>query len=353
MKTNFLSFAGRPGLYVSLALCGLFFVNCSNDDDSTPPTYEFEEEFQNIGELPELSDEDPEITEPDLGSVNQSEETQAVLADFEDGGELSAETQASIDAVDDFSAGLSAEAQQEAQTLTNERIEEIMAMTQFDGDLAALETSLEDIPAEIAALLPSLTFSADFEANSFVALNKTGILDLDLKNLVANHSGGPCEEAAQEAYDEAIAPAITARDAQLATIEANYQRRLGEAETRATTRQANVDEAYETYKAELTATAKEILAVAASVEGNDAQLAETIRVYALIFTVKASSVLSTWYTETTTLVETLEADEKALVETIRDDKAAEVQTNFKEIEDEATAILNAALNSCHNQGSGS
>ncbi|MDT0642290.1 hypothetical protein RM553_05530 [Zunongwangia sp. F363] len=356
MKINFLSSAGRPGLYVSLALAGLLFVNCSKDDD-TPPTYDFEDQFEDLEELETVEDEDPEITEPDTGGIEESEKTTAIVADLGDGsGDVSAETQASLDAVENFSAGFSTEAKAEADALDANRAEEILNMTGLEGDLAAVATSLEDAPAEVLELLPSVDFGADLE--TFSVFNESVLKgfegDFSTKNTFSqSQQSGPCFEAAQEAYDEAMAPAITKRQENIATIEANYQRRLGEAEARTTSRQANVDTAYDTYFNSLLSGATNLINYADSIEGDSPALASNIRSFALIYLVQASSNLTRWYNAASQKLEDKEAVEKQTAEGLRDTRTAEVEAKFAAIKATADAKLTAASNNCHNQGSGS
>ena len=137
MKFTFTKSLKRPVLYVGLVFAGLCLTNCNNDDDNTPEEFEFGEEFNDIGEMPELNIEEITLEEVDLGDVEQSEETANVLAELEAGGELSAETQEKINTADNFAATLSSEVQNEATNLTEARIDEILAMESLDGDLAA------------------------------------------------------------------------------------------------------------------------------------------------------------------------------------------------------------------------
>ena len=353
MKTNFLRSAGRPGLYVSLALAGLFFVNCSKDDD-TPPTYDFEDQFEDLEEMPGVSDEDPEITEPDTGKIEESAKTTAVIADLGDGsGDLSAETQASLNAVEDFGASLSAEVQAEANSLDAARVDEILNMTDIDGDLATLEASLDNAPAAVLELLPTVDFGADLGTSSvfITELLKSGLGAKELATTM--QQSGPCYTAAQNAYDEAMAPAIAKRQENLGIIDANYQRRLGEAETRAADRLTAVDAARDSYAEYIKNGTTDLLALAGSIEDTDADLAEILRTYALIFVVQGSSSLTTWYASATQKIADKEVAEKQTAENLKIQKTADVEVKFAEIKATADAKLQAAYTNCHNQGSGS
>ena len=353
---KFLRSAGRPGLYVSLALAGLLFINCSKDDDG-PTEYDFEDQFEELEELETVEDEDPEITEPDTGGLEQSEATTAIIADLGDGsGDVSAETQASLDAVDTFSNDFSEDVEAEATALDATRVEEILNMSEFDGALAEVEASLEDAPAEILELLPVIDFGSAVEATSSVqgSAFKGSEFDLDLKNVVSQANGsGPCFEAAQDAYDEAMAPAIAKRQENLDVIEANYQRRVGEAETRAADRQEVVNASYETfYDAILDATVN-LLNYADAIEDTAPSQATVIRKSALNYIVQATKNLNAWYVSASQLVDQFEAAEKERAEELKEQRTAQVEANFAEIKAEADAILQAAYADCHNQGGAS
>lgn len=352
--TRFLKPMTRGMCIAFVLLTSLTLTNCSKDDDNPPEEYEFGQEFEDIGDLPDLEDEDPEFTEPDLGAVEESEATTNAVADLQDGGDLSAETQASVNAVADFSQDFSAAVETESANLSDDRIEEIMNASELDADLSALADDLENVPDEVAALLPNMTFIFPTEtAGMAMARSFTGG-DLDLTKIrtVAQAQEGPCFDAAKAAYDDAMEEPIQKRDEQLATIEANYQRRLDEADTRYNDRQANIDEAYADYKAQLILTAKNILAAAVAVQDSDPDLAETIRDFALIYTVKSFKVLNNWYTQTSEYLVTVQDQEIATIEEIKAEREATVNSNFEEIKADAQAALQEAYSQCHNQGSG-
>ncbi|TRO64262.1 hypothetical protein [Christiangramia sabulilitoris] len=354
MNIKFLRSAGRPGLYVSLALAGLLFVNCSKDDD-TPPVYDFENEFEDLEELESVEDADPAITEPETGSVQESAVTTAVLADLGDGsGDVSAETQASLDAVESFGAGLSADAQAEADALDATRAEEILNLTDLGSVLSGVEASLDNAPAAVLELLPTIQFGAATTSAVFNVEFLKGFEGVDSKNSVDGvQQSSSCFEAAQKAYDDAMAPVIAKRQENLGIIDANYQRRLGEAEDRAVARLAAVDAAYDTYYNYILNTTIALLNYADAVEGTSPEFAANIRTYALIFIVQGSSNLTAWYAMATQAIVDAEAAEKQTAETLKTQRSAEVEARFAAIKAVADAKLTAAFNNCHNQGAAS
>ena len=99
-KMNLFTPAKKTAFYAGVFVLGLSLTNCSNDDDNTPEEFEFEEQFEDIGEMPDLNIEEITLEEVDLGGVEQSEATANVLSDLEAGGELSADTQANLNTAD-------------------------------------------------------------------------------------------------------------------------------------------------------------------------------------------------------------------------------------------------------------
>src|SRR5690606_19509819 len=133
--------------YFCMLFISLLFVNCSNDDDAAPPTFSFEEEFDDIDDLPEVTDEDPATPDPDAGKVADSEETLALVADIMGAGteaEVAAETKASLTAVNNFTLTQPAAVAEAAETLDEEAVDAILDLTEdLEGPLADLETALE------------------------------------------------------------------------------------------------------------------------------------------------------------------------------------------------------------------
>ncbi|GAB2767871.1 hypothetical protein GCM10010465_11370 [Actinomadura fibrosa] len=325
--------------------------NCSTKDLEYIDPYEFvSDDFEDIGEMPPVEDQDPEFTAPALGSVQNSAATQAIITDLGSGG-LSTETQASLTALQNFSATLPAGVAAEAQALTEAQITAIMSTENFDGELANLESLLDDLPAEIAALLPSIQFTADYTGTASAAADAP--FNTSFRRLaVAQAVTGPCAEAVQEAYAIVMEELTTTRDAQLASIQANYTRRLTEADARYESRLATLNADYDTYKAELTAVAVDLLQLAVALETTEPAIADQLKLAALIYAVEASSSLTAWYTAAVNLLEQKRTEEKAAVLTIKEALTATVNANFAALKAEADAALQQALNNCHNQGSG-
>jgi vacuolar-type H+-ATPase subunit H len=348
MKLTITNFLARPALYVSLVFAGLTLTNCSNDDDNTPEEFEFEEQFEDIGEMPELNIEEITLEEVDLGGVEQSEATANVLSDLEAGGDLSAETQTNLNTADNFAASLSAGVQDEAANLTDARIDEILAMSSLDGDLAAAATALENAPADVLALLPAINFSADFDTAT--AQTRNGI-DLDSKDEFSEaFQEGPCYDAANDAFDAALEEPAATLATQLEEI-TNYENdKVSNVNTMKESAETNISEATATYLAEIATASKALLAYAQATD-DDARAA-ALRNYAVLYLIKGKSDVSKWNSAATALVAQRLTENLARITAQILNLENTANGNFEQIRTRALTVLNTALNTCHNQGGG-
>ncbi|MDT0650326.1 hypothetical protein [Autumnicola edwardsiae] len=354
MKTQFTHFYRRSSYFACLLFISLLLFNCSKDDDNpTPEVPEFEEEFEDGEDLPELEDEDPEIVEPETGGVDNSAATQAVVDDLGgDDGEVSEETEASLNAVGSLSDSYSEEVNQTAESLDEDSVEEILNTEDLEGALGDLEQSLNDLPEEVAALMPQINYTADFNRAVAAALQKSS-LNISDSYPMSQAVNGPCADAARDGYDARIETLTSQRDAQLATINSNYTRRVEEAGPRYETRLEKLNEDRSAYRADLKATAVSLITAANQFAANDrAVMAKQIRTLALIFTVKSQSSLKEWFNAANTVLSEKRAEEEATALSLQEEKTEIAETNFNTSKAAADALLNSRLNRCHNQGSG-
>jgi len=347
MRKKITIFTKKNFRFLGFALFTLLLVNCSKDDD--PVTFEFDE-FDNLSELPELEDPDPEFTDPDLGSVEASDATQLMLTDFQDGsGDLDDTTKNNLTAVSDFSDGLTTNFEAEAQALDAAGIDAILNASELTGDLAALAAELDPLPASVAALFPAIAFTDDYNRAQQEQM-KAGIVINDLKlDLMSQATEGPCYDAALAAYTEAMKTTIETKDAQTIDVNTNYNTRVTDADTRYTSRLAALD----AYNVDIKDAAVAILAYSDSIKDSDADLAATLRNFALFYVVNSYTMLDTFQTEATSLLTDTKTTELASIETIKTEQIQSIQSNFDVVKAEADALLTAANNNCHNQGSGS
>ena len=143
---------------------------------------------------------------------------------------------------------------------------------------------------------------------------------------------------------------IATRDEQLATVDANYSRRTGEADTRYNTRMTALDTKYADYKANTKQTALDLLGIADQV--SDTGLAEKIRTLTLLYVVQGHKALKNWYTAASNLIATYRDNEKTKLQEIKDERQTAVRGNFDALKAKAQEALNKAYSKCHNQGSG-
>ncbi|WP_034919485.1 hypothetical protein [Gillisia sp. CAL575] len=349
MKTNFTNFPQNTIKFFALAIFALLLVNCSNDDGA-PEVFEFKE-FENLSEMPDVDDPEIEFAEPDLGSVNESEATKAMIADFESGsGDLSDATKENLTAVGNFSDGLTTDFQDEAQALDAAKIEELLNATELTGDYAALAAELETLPASVAALFPTIAFSADY--NRAQDLTKEGIVINDLMaNLMSQAGTGPCFDIALASYNKAMEAPIAKRDEQLNTFSSNLESRLVTVIARFDDRQTNLHTIVDNYRSLASSISTALLGYANSADDNDLKL--QLRQFALLNTIQSRTVINEFEKEATDLIEDRQIEETETVENRNNETIEEVNSNFDAVKAEADALLTAAYAKCHNQGSGS
>jgi hypothetical protein len=345
MKTN--SFFKKGLKMVFFIALSVAVTNCSKDDD-TPPVFDFEEDFKDLPEMEEVEVEEPAVVEPDLGGVEESEATKNVLADLQDGGDTSAETQQNIQAVNDFTATLSDEVKQEAAALDAAKVTEILNSDNLSGNAAEAAQALENAPDEVKALMPTINFSIDFNTSQ-VAVND-GIVAFNKAAESTKQQASTCQEKAEEAFDKAMAPAIQKRadeEAKVSDWEANA---IANVEIREQNRSANLAAGLETYKESVTQTVNDLLAFADSLPDDQADLEETVRNLAYLYTVDASAKINEWFTKATVVVDEFKTMESTAIGLAAAEAYAKIEANFNVVLTAAQKTLDEALEKCHDQG---
>ncbi|MDT0647453.1 hypothetical protein RM545_12195 [Zunongwangia sp. F260] len=360
MKNQFLHFQRRASMW-SLLLLSLLLVNCGTEDVDFIDPYEFvNEDFNDIPNLAEIEDADPVIIEPEVGSVDNSAETQAIIDDILNAGpdgEISQESRTKLAAVGAFTADLPASINERAQALDAAGIASIMdESTPLDADLEELAAALANAPEEIRMLLPRINFTVDLEGLRAVTNPNTKnqvLPGFDGFNVVSQTISNPCEEAAYEAYELRIEELIEQADANYFIIESNYARRLDEADVRYEERTALQEERYAESKAAIIATLENLLLTAQQLENmGETELATQLRELTLMYAVAARNALIEWDILVAELLINFMEQEKAQALEIRERLTTQVNTDFETVEDMADARLTTAVNNCHNQGSG-
>ena len=363
MKTTITRFSRRGFFFGSMLLLSFLLWNCDSQDLEFIDPYEFvNDDFDNIPDLSEVEDEDPVIVEPEVGSVEQSAETQSLVNDILNAGstgEISQETQEKLEDVQTFTQQLSTAVNEKAQNLTSTEVANILDPSQeLDADLEEVRASLANAPAEIKALMPKIQLTVDFDdlpgtpAQASSQAQSTINPGLPFEVFMQNVTG-PCADAAYDAYDEKVLVLTEQRDANFFIIESNYARRLDEADDRLITRQNSQAERLQTIRTEMVEATGDILAAADQAESlGETATATQLRQLALLYAVDARSALNEWNTLVLELLDVRLVQEKAQALEIRETKTAQVTAEYEAAVAQADAVLQNSLSNCHNQGSG-
>jgi hypothetical protein len=347
MKTN--SFFKKGLKMVFFIALSVAVTNCSKDDD-TPQEFDFEEEFNDLPEMEEVEIEEPAAEEPDLGGVEESEATKNVVADLQDGGDTSAETQQKIQAVNDFSATLSDDVKQEAASLDATKVTEILNSDNLSGNAAEAAQAIQNAPDEVKAMMPKINFSADFNTSQVSIYNSDVVAIKAVES--SKQQTSTCQQKADKAYNDAMAAPIQKRADEEAKVSDWEAKAIADAEIREQTRLTNLADGKGTYKEAVKQTVTDLLAFADSLSDDQADLEATVRNLAYLYTVDATSKINEWFTKATVVV----TDRKALELTAIGNAAAEayakIEANFNIVLAAAQKTLDEALAKCHNQGTG-
>jgi hypothetical protein len=357
MKTNFIQPVRRALLFSTLVAGSFLLYNCSSDDD-TPEPEPTAPDFEEVADLPAVEDEDPQITEPETGSIEASEETETIVTDVlnaENTGSISDATKESLSKVGAFSQQLPASVQEKAANLDEAAIDAILNQDEeLDADLAAVRDQLKDLPEEISKLLPEINFTADLEALKAMGTKTSGNKTYDFGDLdPVSQVTGSCGEVTRAAYAEKIEDLTAQMETNLSIVTANYTRRLNEADARYDDRLESQEELYATNKTDIKATLTNILAAAEKATSiGETALATQLKQLTLLYAIDARAALEEWNVLVLQLLDNRREAEKATALEIKEVKEEKVAADFATSKDQADEILNEGLANCHNQGSG-
>ena len=359
-KTHWLG--GLPRILL-LSFLGLTFIRCGTQELEFIQPYQFvNEEFDGIGELPAVTDEDPVIVEPEYPELVDSEEAEDLLDDLG-----SAESEADVEAgsisilesiaafVEGQPEGVSEELKELAEGLTEA---DILAMfdedAELDPDLLALiELALADMDIEF--LFPDLIIPPGLTEDDVDARKDFGTAlekNLMLENLRTATLVGPCAEEARAAYEQAVVRLEASRTAQLATTETNYQNRLTAAQQRLVARNAAAFTLYQSRLQFGILYGNFLLAAANSIARFSPVWANYYRWYAFLYLVRLRNLYGQMY------ILSLRANQIAYMQETtnallrRNLIRSIIEANFNAAMANANGLLQVALNACHNQGAG-
>ena len=362
MKTTITRFLRRGIIFCSMLLLSLLLWNCDTQDLEFIDPYEFvNDDFDEIPDLDEVEDEDPEIVEPEVGTVEKSAETQSLVSDVLNAGStggISEESKTKLQNVQTYTNSMPAAVNQKAESLTTAEVANILDSEQeLDADLEQARESLKNAPAEVKALLPKIQLTVDFDDLNSAARPKSGlpqsINDFGSMDILAQNVSGPCADAARAAYEERMLELREQRDANFFIIESNYARRLDEADARLASRKDAQAAKLATIKAEMLDATGDILAAAEEAESiGETETAQQLKQLALLYAIDARSALNEWNILVLELLQVRMTQEKAEALAIRDAKTAAVTAAFNAAKAQADALLQQSLADCHNQGSG-
>lgn len=346
-----------------LSFLALTFIRCGTQELDFIQPYQFvNEEFDGVGELPAVPDDNPVIVEPEYPEIVDSAEAEALLGDLG-----AAESEADVDAlsitilesiaafVEEQSEEASEELKEFAEGLTEA---DILAMfdedAELDPDLLALvEAAIGDLDIEFLfpdlIIPPGLTEDdVDARKDFSTALEK----NLMLENLRTATLIGPCADEARAAYQLAVDRLVASRTAQLATTETNYQNRLTAAQQRLATRNAAAFTIYQSRLQFGIMYGNLLLAAANSIARFSPVWANYYRWYALLYLVRLRSVYAQMYTLSLRANQIAYMQETTNALLRRNLIRSIIEANFNAAMANANSLLQAALNACHNQGAG-
>jgi hypothetical protein len=362
------------GLIVMIV--ALSFKCGTSDLDSIDPFEFITEEFEDVPEVEVVEDPEPVIADVETGTVGNLEVSgeivSAVIAVVESSGGLVLTTETeeiveNVETVTDavlISALESDDEEQLNEALENFNEEQVEALLDEETVLDEAQSSFAGAVEQsteletIAAVLPQIELSDDF-----LILDEEFPEDLDLDlELSARETGstlrlltlvGPCAESANDAYAAAVAALEVQRDANLASIEGNYQRRITEAETRFSQRTAGLNQQLDVVIASVRENVRAILSAASrSAELGNVRRARQLRSYAFVYSYYTRVLVFAWARNSREVIRRVRIREIANAQQIRDEKSAEVVTNYNRSLVVANTIRQEALNNCHNQGAG-
>ncbi|WP_163381089.1 hypothetical protein [Cyclobacterium sp. SYSU L10401] len=340
---------------VLLMIAPLIYWGCGTKElEFVPPYQEVEDEFDDIADLPEVDDPDPEFTEPVYEELSTpplvSNLLEEVMAYEEEGKAISDNARQELKRLKLGlkEMGLDLDAQIESGHLAG--ILDLEAS--LDEDLDALMASFMEKYGLKAPLpeIPEVGDLPDIEALES-ALKKDILAGSNAR--VMSDIYGPCFQHAREAYDDRVYDLDDQLNSAVDRINANYLRRAEQAEERLMRRNEQVNELYMEERNLLHELSARILraAVRAGLDG-DLELAEELRAYALIYAYHMRIQIKEWALSCVAWNETFFNREIEKIEELRESRIARVLTFHEEAVELADRLLNAAFDRCHDQGGG-
>lgn len=375
MKFVTINFSKKRGLLVALVLLAGLSWKCSTSELDFIDPFEFvTEEFEEISDVEVVDDPEPVVEEVETGEVANlqvsGEIVRAIIQVIESDGslELATETNEVLEKVNtsigDVVSQVFEVTDEEADAVFNEFDEEEIdflldqqsVLDERQSEVLAQIADSEAI-AELVGVLPQIVLTDDF-----LILDETiDDIGLSLKSEGRPFASGlrtltlvgPCADVVNDAFSESVAVLEGQRDGNIQTIEANYQRRLDEADQRFVDRSIRQQENLNFALASLRANAVDIVeASRRSLELGNILYALQLRGYAYLYTNYARSIIFDWNDRSMEVIQLRRTQERTDAEAIRDARLRDIETNYNASLLVANSALETALNNCHNQGAG-
>ena len=335
-----------------LLICiSIFLINCK-DDDINVIIYDFEDDFKNVnvGQVDTPSDPPITITQQNPASFSgSSDDTNNLVADITDGS-ANANSQSIIDGTQSFSAAyFSAEDSEIAENLNAANVLTILSSPLNSQAQSIAQSALQEAATYgIAQLLPTISYEFGSGTSKEAGITMPDIQGVSAEDFAGYPGDATCYVAAENGYQEAIAPAVEARNDAIATVTATYEQRLAEAEAREIERIDNINEEYETNLQVLNDTANELLDAASNL--TDPQEQQAIQELVYIYLLAGKELLDTYKAEALAYAAELKAQEIQEAEERYNELLAQIDADFEESIAQAKAVRDNAFANCHNQG---
>lgn len=353
---------------LALLLIGLFFVHCTTQDIDTLPPYQADNDFDEVDDLPDLEDPDPDGVDVEIGDIDNSKIIDAILeairnAEGEEelagllsklfermgtnpdaSGPLDPEIQA-------FLSGLNAEL---AAKIIKGEVEVSDKLKDFAAKSGSGSSFSELLPQAIFPKLNGETLRTVADLDGIKAARRSKAQSsenvVDSATLRVNHWGETCEEAAQNAFEIRVGELDLQKEDQLNTVELNYQRRLSEIEVAYEFRLTQQQQIYDFQIDYLILNVSSVLQAISVI--NNPQLKNSLLLFAAVYTIQAAQLVQNWNNVSLAAIDEAKEKELEIIEDHRDAMISNVETAYNKAVAFAEEVLEKALEKCHNQGAG-
>ncbi len=368
MNHNRPNFILKGSNLLALLMIGLFFVHCTTQDIDTLPPYQADNDFDEVDDLPDLEDPDPDGVDVEIGDIDNSKIIDAILEGIREAGneeELAGlltklfermgnvpDASGSLDPeIQAFLDGLNAEVA--AQIIKGE-IEISTKLKDFAAKAGSESSFTELLPQAVFPKLNGETLRTISDLNKKISAKQRaekveeGLVGS--ANLRVTHWGETCDEAAQNAFDIRVGELDLQKEDQLNTIELNYQRRLSEIEVAHELRLKQQEQIYNFQLDYLILNVSSVLQAISAI--NNPELKNSLLLFAAVYTIQAAQLVQAWNNVSLGTIEEAYQKELEIIEDHRSAMISNVGTAYNKAVAFAEEVLEKALEKCHNQGSG-